>query len=131
MVRLLSCAAFARTGLIVVAGLFTAFPAAAGDPAHGRSVFAAQCSVCHSTARNGPAIVGPSLFGVVGRPAASVAGFAYSSGMKASGITWSDERLRTYLPAPRQAVPSTKMAYGGVKNPAQLEDLIAYLDTLK
>ena len=35
-----------------------------------------------------------------------------------------------YLPAPMKMVPGTKMTYGGLKNPSQLEDLIAYLDTL-
>jgi cytochrome c len=105
--------------------------ALAGDPGHGKSVFASQCAMCHSNARNGPVILGPTLYGVVGRPAGSVGGFAYSSGMKASGITWSNDKLTAYLPSPRNMVPGTKMSFAGLKNPAQLDDLVAYLDTLK
>lgn len=131
MDRLLNRLGLAQAGLLVAAGLFAAFPAAAGDPGHGKGVFASQCSICHTATRNGPAIIGPPLFGVVGRPAGSVKGYAYSAGMKSAGITWTDSQLRAYLPAPRTKVPTTKMTYGGLKNPTQLDDLIAYLDTLK
>jgi cytochrome c len=117
--------------VLVAASLFTALPAVAGDAGHGKSVFAAQCAMCHSATRNGPTILGPPLFGVVDRKAGSFAGYAYSPGMKAAGFAWSDDRLRAYLPAPRAMVPGTKMTYGGLKNPAQLDDLIAYLDAQK
>jgi cytochrome c len=118
--------------LLVAAGLAAALPAtAAGDAAKGKSVFGAQCAMCHSAARGGPTILGPTLFGVVGRPAGSVKGFAYSSGMKSSGITWSPDKLRAYLPAPAKMVPGTKMSFGGLKNPIQVDDVVAYLETLK
>jgi cytochrome c len=87
--------------------------------------------MCHSSSRNGPTILGPPLFGVVGRKAGTFSGFAFSPGMKSAGFTWTDDRLRAYLPAPRAMVPGTKMTYGGLKNPAQLDDLTAFLDTLK
>jgi cytochrome c len=113
------------------AALSAATPSAAGDAIHGKSVFAAQCAVCHSAARGGPAILGPNLYGVVGRKSGSVGGYAYSSAMKAAGFTWTDDRLAAYLPSPRASVPGTKMTYGGLHDPAKLADLIAYLDTLK
>ena len=131
MDRLLTVARLPFAGLLLTASLSTAPLAAAGDAVHGKAVFGAQCSTCHSPAHNGPTILGPTLFGVVGRPAASIKGFAYSRGMTASGYTWTDARLKSYLPAPRDAVPGTKMSYAGLKNPAQLDDLVAYLDTLK
>jgi cytochrome c len=131
MDRLLTRPRPVLAGLLLAAGLFAALPATAGDASHGKSLFGSQCAVCHSAARNGPTIIGPTLFGVVGRPAASVKGFAYSSAMKASGITWSNDVLATYLPAPSKLVPGTKMSFAGVKNPDNLADLIAYLDTLK
>ena len=46
-------------------------------------------------------------------------------------MTWSNGALRTYLAAPMQTIPGIKMGYAGLKNPAQLDDVIAYLDTLK
>lgn len=131
MVRLSKGSRLSLAGLLATAGVLAALPAMAGDAGRGKSVFAAQCAMCHSPARNGPTVLGPPLFGVVGRPAASIKGFAYSSGMKAAGFSWTDAQLKTYLPAPRALVPGTKMSFAGLKNPAQLDDLIAFLDTLK
>jgi cytochrome c len=116
--------------LPLTAVLLTASPTVAADPNHGRAVFTSQCSVCHSNARKGPVIVGPPLYGVVGRPAGSVNGFAYSNTMKTAGFVWTPDRLRAYLPAPRAYLPGVKMTYGGLKNSQQLDDLIAYLSTL-
>lgn len=131
MVRLLK-AALAIGVMLPVAASLAATPAGATeDPRHGKAVFASQCSLCHSDARDGPVVVGPPLYGVVGRPAGSVSGFSYSSVMKTAGFVWTPDRLRSYLPAPRDYLPGVKMTYAGLKNPGQLEDLIAYLKTLK
>jgi cytochrome c len=123
------------TGLAIVAPAFLfaaqASPAGAADANRGRAVFASQCSSCHSDAHNGPAIVGPPLYGVLGRKAGSVPGFAYSLTMKGAGFTWTPDRLRAYLPAPRDYLPGVKMTYAGLKNPSQLDDLISYLNTLR
>src|SRR5271165_4735779 len=104
--------------------------AAAGDPAAGKQVFDQVCSICHAVqqGRNG---VGPSLFGVVGRPSASVAGYTYSPAFKALGVTWDDATLGKYLTDPRAMVPGTKMSYAGLKDEKKRADLIAYLATLK
>ena len=113
-------------------GLLTAPPAAAsGDPAQGQAVFATECAACHSTTRNGPAVLGPTLFGISGRPAGTVRGYTYSAAMRAAGFNWTDERLQSFLPAPGSLVPGTKMNYGGLKNSFQLDDLVSYLNTLK
>jgi cytochrome c len=125
-----------RTGLVAAsvlaaAGSLAANPAAAADAVHGKTVFNQQCSICHSSARGGPTIVGPSLFGVVGRKAGSLAGFSYSPAMKGAGFTWTDDKLHEYLPAPAKLVPGNKMPFGGVHNPVQVDDLVAYLGTLK
>src|ERR1039458_5172527 len=97
----------------VASGLCAAAPGAAADAAHGKSVFASQCSMCHSDARNGATILGPPLFGVVGRPAGSVKGFNYSAAMKGSGITWTEDQLRAYLPAPNKLLPGVRMTFWG------------------
>lgn len=119
--------------LILGAALAAAFalPAAAADISQGRAVFASQCGVCHSNARGGGVIVGPPLYGVVGRKAGTVAGFDYSAAMKGAGFTWSPDRLQAYLPAPRDYIPGVKMTYPGLKDPAKLDSLIAYLQTLR
>jgi cytochrome c len=105
--------------------------AQAADPVAGHNVFNAQCSICHSAAPSGITIIGPNLYGVVGRKAGTLKGYAYSAAMKASGITWTDDQLRAYLPSPQKTIPGIKMTYFGLKNPVQLENLLAYLNTLK
>lgn len=104
-------------------------PAAlAQDAAAGEKVFA-QCRACHQvgpTAKNG---VGPVLNHLMGRPAASVQGYAYSDAMKKSGLTWDEATFRDYIKDPRAKVPGTKMVYAGLKDEKRINDLIAYLHT--
>ena len=131
MVRLLIRGARCWPLVLAGAGVLASSPAAANGPATGKTVFASQCSTCHSDARSRPVVVGPPLFGVVGRPAGSISGYPYSSAMKSAGFTWTPDRLKAYLPAPRDYLPGVRMTYNGLKNPTQLDDLIAYLQTLK
>jgi cytochrome c2 len=104
--------------------------AAAGDPAAGKQVFETQCSICHSP-QQGRNMVGPSLFGVVGRKSATEAGYNYSPPFKALGVTWDEATLDKYLTGPRAMVPGTKMTYAGLKDDTKRANLIAYLATLK
>jgi cytochrome c len=120
-----------RLLILVLVAAEAAGPAAAADAALGKAVFASQCGVCHSNARGGPVILGPPLFGVIGRKAGSVPGFEYSATMKGAGFVWSPERLRAYLPGPRDYLPGVRMTYAGLHDPQKLEDLIAYLQTLR
>ena len=55
--------------------------------------------------------VGPNLFGIAGRKAATVDGFNYSGPMKAAGITWTDDNLAKWVAGPAKMVPGTKMAF--------------------
>jgi cytochrome c len=101
----------------------------AADPDAGEAVFKTQCGICHSPLQ-GKNMVGPSLFGVVGRKSGSVEGFHYSAANKAADITWTPEVLDKYLTAPREVVPGTIMTYAGLKDDAKRADLIVYLATL-
>lgn len=99
---------------------------AVGDAAAGQRVFG-QCRACHSMDRNQ---LGPNLRGVVGRQAAAVEGFRYSPAMRQKaqeGLTWSEESLRSYIRNPKELVPGGSMAYAGLRNDQQMNDLIAYL----
>ncbi len=102
----------------------------AQDATAGEAVFKRQCGICHSPVQ-GKNMVGPSLFGIVGRPAGSVTGFHYSQANKTSGITWDEAKLDPYLTNPRGVVPGTIMAFAGLKDAKQRADVIAYLATLK
>lgn len=114
--------------IVSVAGSATG-SARAQNAAAGRAVFQSQCSICHSV-EPGRNLIGPSLFGVVGRPAGQEKGFYYSAATKNSGLTWNAATLDRYLANPRGVVPHTRMTYAGLKNPKKRADLIAYLATL-
>jgi cytochrome c2 len=102
---------------------------AAGDATRGADIFKQNCSMCHSP-EPGQNLVGPSLFSVVGRAAASIADFSYSSAMKTSGITWTADRLKAYLKAPRKYVPGIKMMFPGLPDEQDRENIVAFLATL-
>ncbi len=100
-----------------------------GDVDAGKKVFA-KCGICHSTVQ-GENKIGPSLYGVVGRPAHSVPDYSYSDAMMHHDVTWTADELNAYLVDPRKSVPGTKMIFPGLKDETQRRDLIAYLETLK
>lgn len=89
----------------------------------------AQCKICHTT-EPGQHLVGPSLAGVYGKPAAAAAGYPYSAALKQAGLTWDDATLDRFIEAPMKAVPGTRMTYAGLTDPAARRELIAYLKTL-
>jgi len=90
-----------------------------------------QCKVCHSLEKGAEDLTGPNLFGVVGRKAGSKPGFAYSPSMRESGIVWSTETLDAFLANPQEYVPDTRMAFGGVADPAARAALVCFLRTLR
>jgi cytochrome c len=47
--------------------------------------------------------------------------------MKGSGITWGEAVFKEYIGGPMQKVPGTRMAFAGVRDPKEVEDLWAYL----
>ena len=96
-----------------------------GDADKGKKVFN-KCKACHSL-EAGKNKIGPSLHGIFGRKSGSEAGYKYSSAMKNSGITWSEDTLKEYLENPKKMVPGNKMAFVGLRKEKDREDLIAYL----
>ncbi|MGV9008031.1 MAG: c-type cytochrome [Brevundimonas sp.] len=99
------------------------------DLAAGEAAFA-RCQACHNIAAGGANQIGPNLYGVVGRPVASHAGFAYSDAMKghtAVDPAWSLDALDHFITAPGRYVPGTKMSFAGLRDTPTRVNLIAYL----
>lgn len=91
---------------------------------------AKKCAACHNFQEGAGAKVGPDLYGIVGRPVASVSGFGYSAALKAKGGDWTPQLLNTFLTNPKAAVPGTAMAFAGIGKETERADLIAYLNSL-
>jgi cytochrome c len=102
-------------------------PTLAADAAHGKSLFEA-CVACHSER---PDALGPSLKGVVGRKSAALEDFRYSNAMKRANLVWDEGNLRAYIEDPQSKVKGNRMPYGGLANAADIDDVIAYLKTLR
>ena len=118
-----------------------AAPAAAGlpplipllakaDPERGQAFTKKICVACHNFKEGGPNLVGPNLYGVVGRQRASLASYTYSAALKGKPGTWTFEELNQWLVKPSAFAPGTKMAYAGIGNDQTRADVIDYLHTL-
>jgi cytochrome c len=71
------------------------------------------------------------LKGIIGRKSGSVEGYNYSDAMKNANLTWDVATIKEYLADPKKKVPGNKMVFAGIKDPADEDNLIAYLETLK
>ena len=115
----------AALGLAAAAG--NAF---AADVAAGEKAFA-KCKICHAIGEGATNKVGPQINGLAGRKMASVEGFkGYGADLKAmgdAGKVWDAATLATYLADPKAFNPGTKMAFAGVKDATELENVVAYV----
>jgi cytochrome c len=113
---------------VISVATFIVNPSQAQDAAAGEKVFT-KCKVCHIADKDQNKI-GPSLNGVIGRTAGTHPGFSYSPAMVAagkSGVKWDEATLTTYLKDPKAMVKGTKMAFVGLKQDADIANVIAYL----
>jgi cytochrome c len=109
--------------VISIAGVGTA---AAQDLTAGANSYK-KCAPCHDVGPTAKNKVGPVLNGLDGRKSGTIAGYNYSDANKASGITWNEESFLDYIKDPKAKIPSTKMAFAGIKNETEAKALWAYL----
>lgn len=119
--------------LSVFLALGTSFCVSAygGDVKSGEAVFRQRCQMCHSQKKGGPNRLGPDLFDIMGKKAGEKAGFRYSRPLQNSKIVWNDANMKKWLNQPAAMVPGNRMSFAGLRNPKQVDDLIAYLHSLK
>jgi cytochrome c len=121
-------------GSLALSSALASVPFAQADEeamqAAGHQLFVHHCTACHSldTSKNA---FGPSLVGVLGRPAATVPRFAYSKAMEDSGITWTEDNLRKWIADNEALVPGTRMRHVAITDQAEQDYLISFLRTLK
>jgi cytochrome c2 len=96
------------------------------DPKQGESD-AALCKACHNFDKGGPTIVGPNLYGALGRKIASVEGFNYTPALKAHDGTWTYELVDTWITNPQAFAPGTMMAFPGIPGAKKRANVIAFL----
>ncbi|MGD6027750.1 hypothetical protein QUV00_23025, partial [Xanthomonas citri pv. citri] len=98
----------------LLAAMFAMFPAA--SPATAASAEPAptaqsgtkhfiRCAACHSTDPADRSATGPHLNGIVGRTAASLPHFAYTSALRAQDFKWSEPKLDAFLKSPHSTHP--------------------------
>lgn len=130
------------TSVAVALSLVVSVPVNAADSTRGKKIFK-KCSLCHSLT-SGKTKIGPSLHGLYGRTAGTFVDargrkFKHSKDFRAagkSGLVWNSEVFAQYIVKPKRFIGSligkkkarTKMVFNGLKKPADVADLVAYLD---
>lgn len=97
------------------------------DLDNGEAKFA-LCKSCHTLSQGGANMTGPNLYGIVGAKAGEGRNdFKFSDALKAANITWTPDKLDTWITKPAAMVPGTKMTFAGLNDPKDRADVIAYL----
>ena len=105
---------------------FLSFTAQACDLSKAETLWN-KCVICHMNSADGAVLVGPNLFGIMGREVASVDAFFYRFEMESYGDFWTPELLNKFLENPMQEVPGTTMAFAGFSQAEDRENIICYL----
>ena len=116
---------FSRTFLLGAVLAAISVPAMADTP----PVVFNRCLVCHNAAKGAPDKIGPNLWGVFGKKAASTK-YSYSPGLKAAHLKWDAPTLDKWIAGPMKMVPSTLMSFPGISDPAKRAEIVAYLKKL-
>jgi cytochrome c len=114
------------SALVVIAFSVAATAALAQDAAAGKTSFN-KCMACHSIGEGARNKVGPELNGLDGRKSGTAPDYSYSDANKNSGITWNKDQFLDYIKDPKAKIPGTKMAFAGIKNEKEANDLWAFI----
>ena len=115
------------SALVVIASSAATSAALALDVAAGKTSFN-KCMACHAIGAGARNKVGPELNGLDGRKSGTAPDYSYSDANKNSGITWNETQFKDYIKDPKAKIPGTKMAFAGIKNEKEINDLWAFIE---
>ena len=99
--------------------------------ADGETDFNTHCRTCHSP-KAGDNRLGPSLHGIVGKKAGTVAGYRYSPAFQSSEVIWTEATLDAFIADPNAVFSGSNMAtFPGIDAAALRQRIITYLATLR
>jgi cytochrome c len=100
---------------------------AVADAAKGEASFK-KCMSCHTINSGGANGLGPNLYGIMGKPHAAHAGFAYSDALKATTGNWDWAAMNLWLKNPAAYAKGTKMTFAGISDAQERANLMVYLN---
>ncbi|KCZ51349.1 hypothetical protein HY29_05650 [Hyphomonas beringensis] len=96
------------------------------DYNRGRRTFK-LCQSCHILKEGGGNLVGPNLYGLFGREAGSLEGFAYSPALQEADFIWTPDKVDHWLENPNTFLAGNRMTFAGVRKPEDRVAVVAYL----
>ena len=93
-----------------------------GDIEYGKKVFK-KCAACHSINK-----IGPKLWGIMFRPAASITDYKYSKALSEYKKEWNWEEMNGFLIKPSTWIKGNKMGFAGLKKEKDRASVILYLN---
>ena len=102
-----------------------------GDVSKGRDLAYENCAACHRIEASDPKttgdiLQGPPLFGLMGRPVASIPEYEYSKSLVEYGGEWTPERFYPFALYPTLTVPGTRMNSSEPRTPEMIAHISAY-----
>jgi cytochrome c2 len=89
-----------------------------------------KCRFCHSLREDDRARMAPSLYRILGKPAAVGENFTYSQSlieMRNNGLVWTPETIDAFISDPGNYIPANRMRLEGIKDPETRQLIINYL----
>ena len=114
------------TMIVIATSISASSLALAQDATAGKASFN-KCRACHSIGEDAKNKVGPQLNGLDGRKSGTAPDYSYTDANKNSGITWNEAQFKEYIKDPKAKIPGTKMAFAGIKNEKEINDLWAFI----
>ena len=95
---------------------------------NGERQFLRKCSICHSLAPGASRKAGPTLHGLFGRRAGTVADYIYSDALAGSDLIWEADTIdKLFELGPAHFTPGSKMPMQRIASPEDRTDLIDFL----